>query len=459
MTDNPEINRAAPFSMTRGLWAMLLGVMALFVVFAVAYSQVTPAAVAEQHNADENAHVLYVKTLASGHLPVFKKDGEDYEAHQPPLYYALATPAYLVTRGADPATQVRAMRFVSIVIGALIVLVAFFCTREILPRQPGAALAVAAFLALLPGFIAISASVTNDTLTMLVIGLGLFLTARLARWTQTEDVADKSKAIYQKSALIGLALGLGILTKTLAAPLFPTVIFAFLLLAYGKRITGQQAVVSVAIACGVGVAVALPWLMRNNALYGDPIASHLFQTAFNDTKYTMTADIMMRVFGGFDKYLIVVFQWAFASYWGGFDSMRAFWGMEPHKKAPNFANGPAAIYSLLAILCVASVIGLARGLKTIKGDAGAQALFGACAALTALTLVAFLQFNFTYFQAQGRYWYPAIYPLTLFFVVGWRGLLANAQARRGAYVFAAVAMVGLNIFTIVSLLAPRFAGG
>ncbi|BDI31425.1 hypothetical protein CCAX7_34760 [Capsulimonas corticalis] len=459
MSIDLEHNGPAPFSMTRGLWAMLFGVLALFVVLAVAYSQVTPAGVAEQHNADENAHIAYVQTLASGHLPVFKVGGADYEAHQPPLYYVLAAPAYLATRGADAATQARAMRLVSIVIGALIVLVAFFCTREILPRAPGAALAVAAFIALLPGFLAISASVTNDTLTMLVIGVGLFLTARLARWSQTEDVADKSKLLYQEAALIGLVLGLGVLTKTLTAPLFPTVIFAFLLLAYGKRLTGQQALVSVVISCGVGVLVALPWLMRNNALYGDPIASHLFQTAFNDTRFTMTADIMMRVFGGFNDYLRVVFQWAFASYWGGFDSMRAFWGLDPHKKGPNFGRGPAEIYTVLALICLAAVIGLARGVKSVKGDGAATAMLGACAALTAFTLIAFMQFNLTYFQCQGRYWYPAVYPLTLFFVAGWRGLLSQDQARRGAYVVAAAGMVGLNIYTIAALLIPRFAGG
>ena len=459
MTASLETNSAAPFAMTRKLWAMLLGVMALFVIFAAVYSQVTPAGVAEQHNADENAHMLYVQTLAAGHLPVFQAGAPDYEAHQPPLYYVLAVPAYLAARGADAATQVRATRFVSIVIGALIVMVAFFCTREILPRQPGSALAAAAFIALLPGFVAIGASVTNDTLTVLVIGVCLLLVARLARWTQMDDVSDQSKRLYQKTTLIGVVLGLGVLTKTLTAPLFPTVIFAFLLMAYGKRITGRQALLCVGIACGVGVAVALPWLMRNNALYGDPIASHLFQTAFNDTRYTMTADIMMRVFGGFGDYLRVVFQWAFASYWGGFDSMRAFWGMDPLKKAPNFGRGPAEIYTVLGLICLAGAIGLARGVKLVKSDAASTALLGACAALTAFALVAFLQFNLTYFQAQGRYWYPALYPLTLFFVLGWRGWLANGRIRRAAYAAAAAGMIGLNVYTIAALLIPRFAGG
>ena len=82
--------------LTRGL---LAGLVLVYLLLAGAYSAVTPAATPEQHNPDENAHMLYVRAVAAGHLPVFTDVMHGYENHQPPLYYILAAPVYLAARG------------------------------------------------------------------------------------------------------------------------------------------------------------------------------------------------------------------------------------------------------------------------------------------------------------------------------------------------------------------------
>jgi uncharacterized membrane protein len=42
--------------------------------------------------------------------------------------------------------------------------------------------------------------------------------------------------------------------------------------------------------------------------------------------------------------------------------------------------------------------------------------------LLLLVLGAFVRFILTYFQTQGRYLYPALVPIALAFVIGWRSL-------------------------------------
>ncbi|PIW19940.1 MAG: hypothetical protein COW34_02980, partial [Armatimonadetes bacterium CG17_big_fil_post_rev_8_21_14_2_50_66_6] len=58
---------------------------------------------------DERAHFQYVEHLATHRsFPVLKSKAESslYEAHQPPAYYVLAVPVYLLSRSGG---EVRAM--------------------------------------------------------------------------------------------------------------------------------------------------------------------------------------------------------------------------------------------------------------------------------------------------------------------------------------------------------------
>ena len=112
--------------------------------------------------------------------------------------------------------------------------------------------------------------------------------------------------------------------------------------------------------------------------------------------------------------------------------MLLFWGQDPRAHlAPERARrvlvprapAAAALY-LLAVLCLAAALGLFRALGRRAALTPPQnILLAAFAVLTALTGVVFLRFILTFFQAQGRYWYPALLPLAFFFVLGWRGLL------------------------------------
>ena len=422
-----------------------------YLLLAFGYSAVTPAATVDQHNPDENAHVQYVATLASGHLPVFTDAAHGYENHQPPLYYALCAPVYLAAHGHGDSAATRAMRWVSILLGALLILVTYRCIRSLFPEEPALALGAAAFVGLLPGNVALSASVTNDSLTTLVIAAALWQLVRLVITMET----DIPPAVRRRQALwLGLTLGVGVWTKTLTLSLFPTVLISFLWLARSDRVSGAIAAQAAGLAVGLGLLLGAPWLGRNTLLYGDPLAQNLLLNKLNNGESNVTLDVMAYIFGGIGPYFAKVAQWGFASFWGGFDSMRLFWDMDPHKAHPNFGHGPTPTY--LALLAVSAVSAIGLFVPRPGSDAWRQPALLALAAQVVFTGILFLNYNLHFFQAQGRYVYPALLPLAFFFVWGWRRLLPP----RAFPVFVGLmtaGLLGLNVYTIFGLLMPRFS--
>ena len=445
--------------MTERLTPWFLAALVLvYLLLAGAYSMVTPAGTPEQHNPDENAHMQYVQMLASGHQPVFTDVMHGYENHQPPLYYALAVPVYLAAYGRGEADATRAVRWVSILLGALLLLAAFVCVRVLFPGEPRLALGTAVAVGLLPGNVAVSASVTNDSLTNLVMAVGLVFLAKLVMATEASE--RNRWALW-----LGVTLGVGIWTKTSTLLLFPTVLLACYLLASRNLTTGMQAARAAGVACGLGALIGLPWLGRNQLLYHDPLAQHIFVSAFSSTAQ---ADIITRALygGSIFSYLGGVAQWTFASFWGGFDSMLSFWGQDPHAHLhPNergaysfLAHSPPLPYTLLALLCLAAALGLFRAVGRRAAMTPAQnILLAAFAVLIALTGFVFLRFILTFFQAQGRYWYPALLPLALFFVLGLRGLLPRPAWFPALVGVLAAGLLALNLYTLLGLLLPRFS--
>ena len=441
--------------LTRGL---LAGLVLVYLLLAGAYCVITPAGTPEQHNPDENAHMQYVQTIASGHLPVFTDALHGYENHQPPLYYVLAAPAYLAARGGGEAAAMRAVRAVSILLGALLILAGYRCVRAMFPDDPWLALGTAVAVGLLPGAVALSASVTNDALTNLVMVIGLGQTAKLV-------MAAEPKERQRRALWLGVTLGAGLWTKTSTLLLFPVVLLACYLLASRSLTTGAEAGREAAIVCGLGALIGLPWLARNQHFYHDPLAQHIFVSAFSNTAQ---ADYMARMLygGSIFSYLGGVAQWTFASFWGGFDSLLLFWGQDPREHlhanergAMSFlAHPPPLPYTLLALLCLAAAGGLFRALGRRAALTPPQkVLLAAFAVLTALTGFVFLRFILTFFQAQGRYWYPALLPLLFFFVLGLRGLLPRPAWFPALVGFLAAGLVALNLYTLFALLLPRFS--
>ena len=134
-----------------------------------------------------------------------RKDAAQYQAVQPPAYYALATAGYHAADAFDRPLPDRLLlsRLVSALLAALTVLFAFLTVREALPRSPWPARAGAVAAGLQPVMMFNHGVINSDAL---VFTIAAGLAAVLAR-TWRRGVTPR------RALLIGGLLGLGALTK------------------------------------------------------------------------------------------------------------------------------------------------------------------------------------------------------------------------------------------------------
>jgi 4-amino-4-deoxy-L-arabinose transferase-like glycosyltransferase len=180
---------------------------------------------------DEPGHYSYVLDLSHGHYPVLGEaridrnvvdawlgpkhhQGYNWIAQHPPLFYALATPAVVITRslGGGFDAQVHAARLVSALIGAL-TLLGFMAFLTHATGRVALGIAGAVFIGATPMFTQLSSAVTHDTLV-----------ACTAVWAAYWYVRWLKSAALQHASLCAFIAGMGCITKitmlALAVPLF-----------------------------------------------------------------------------------------------------------------------------------------------------------------------------------------------------------------------------------------------
>jgi len=403
----------------------LVAIVAVYIALGAWYASAIPFGQAP----DESAHLLYITYLADHHdAPVFKPVGAGgYEFHQPPLYYALSLPAYL-------AAGRTAVRLFNVALGIGVILFTYLLCREVFPRRPWRAVAAAAFVAFLPMHVALCASVTNDILAEVIFTAGLWQMVRGLRagWS------------WRISVVVGALAGLGLLTKSATAPLLLVGWMAAGLwrgrerpFAW-RRLLGDLALMTLA-----ALAIGGWWLARNQALYGDPLASRAFLEAFRG-RPTPAYFLEQRGLSLF-QYLVLVKGITFASFWGVFGTMNVFL--------------PTWVYVALGIFTTAAWAGVIARLwswRRLEGWQRQALLTLGFAAL--LVVLLFARFNMSYFQAQARYLFHVIGVCSMGMVWGISRLARRRAREAAAFLPAAVALV-LAIVALPVWIFPQMAGG
>jgi 4-amino-4-deoxy-L-arabinose transferase-like glycosyltransferase len=459
-------------------------ILALYLALAAGFAAVAPFGRAP----DETAHALYVEHLVrEKSLPVLRRvRREAYEFHQPPLYYLLAAPAWAIAAPASTAAARTAARWVSILIGAVGIALIAALAGVGWPGNDALALGAAGFAALLPMRLATAASVSNDTLAEAVFTAALLAMAVLLR----------RRADLRRSAAVGVCLGLGVLSKNSDMLLFPVALVALLLACRGPSarreapgaskdaatapapeagtLDGGLFLRCAAVTFGVALLIGGGWMARNARLYGDPLGTKAFEQYFQDTPTPAQLEQLL----GYSRLELLqkkVLPLTFDSFWGVFGHMELFMGTyEKGADIPSWAyvladHGyppPSWLYPLLLLPTLAAAAGLAKSGVQASRRSGVQGVTSAdlsartperlslLLALAAfLVLAAFLRFNTEFFQAQGRYLFPAMGPIALGFAGGW---LAWWPSRRRALgvVLLLVGMLALTLYALFGTAAP-----
>jgi 4-amino-4-deoxy-L-arabinose transferase-like glycosyltransferase len=435
-----DASRSAPRSLQPLALSLLL---ALYLCLSLAYNAAVPLG----EGPDEGGHFDYALFLArEGRLPVQAREPGQLgdvpgEGHQPPLAYLLmlpvvswlppeqlalpltANPRFVWSGGDEPAAYVRSSqeywpwsgavlawhlaRAVSTLLGVATVLATWAAARRL--RYGGAAaLLAAALVALNPQFLFTSALVTNDAL-LAALGAGALWVAvergagnvgALERGTLEPRTASTAPTLPRSQALalsrspllLGLLLGLALITKQSAVLLLP-----LLPLAAWRQAPGRRARLAyLALAGAVIVAVSGWWYARNAQLYGDALGLGAFRAEFTTQPW----------------------EWRDPAAWAGalWQLHESFWARFGWMSV----RAPSGLYAAYALLALAAVAGLTGSAVAARRRGATLGIPLAVWALPPLALGWTLSFALTagLVAWQGRFLFPAVAAVALLLARG-----------------------------------------
>ena len=365
---------------------------------------------------DETAHVRYVEHLArERQLPLYAFDprtpGANYEFHQPPLYYALCLPTYLLSGGGDGTSQ-RAARLFTAVLSVGLIYLTFALARTLAPPErvwvPIGAAGVSAFL---PMQLHLASSIGNDALSQVLSAAVLLLLVMHLRARSSEDGGKPNRETRPTAmAWIGLMIGLAMLTKSSSVLLFPVAWFTAVFAARSKG--GYQwgrLAADIAVVTAVALVVCGWWLALNHRLDHGILGQRSFMQAFQGRRPSPES-VMSAWEGEFPPesrlrvYVGLVTAWTLGSTLGVFGPRHDFY--------------PTWIYVAYGLLGAVGALGFARYLGRGNLTAWQRQSWWVCAFYGALLLLSFIRFNFSFFQAQARYLFPLLPAAAAAFCLG-----------------------------------------
>ncbi|MEI7577793.1 MAG: phospholipid carrier-dependent glycosyltransferase [Armatimonadota bacterium] len=374
---------------------------------------------------DERQHANYIRhLLTKNSLPILKPGspdlGEEYQSHQPPLYYSVAKIVAEATGKTDVETSEfgRTIRLLNCFIGTIGVAGVFFAGLWGSKREEIGTLA-ASVASLLPMNVALSGAISNDPLLFTFMSWSVaFL---LKAWTTTDDPDQATSALQKCAFLVGFAL----CTKTSALiVLIPHILVAlwFLLNSVGlptdtpRQMTLRK--VHVAFLAILPILLVVRFWLRNQNLYGDPLAQKVFREAFPGSaqKSLMISIIEAGPGAGSSEvqyWINWIGYWTARSFIGVFGYMDIWF----NESGNPYGKSPDLLYKAIILF---NFLGLGGGVLWLRKNWNENKRLGAITlGLIGLTLALFVMFNNTYFQAQARYLFPALSAFATLMAIGW----------------------------------------
>jgi hypothetical protein len=230
---------------------------------------------------DEEAHYSYIEQVADhGSLPILGKsetspeglaiargtyprmarvdprslglNGLSYEAFQPPLYYALAAPVFLITP--NYSDKIYAVRLFDVVLLLAAVALAGRLTRIVLNDRWLIGWSMTLVFFALPGVIVRAVTISNGALALPLAVL--FATELWIAWDRHS---------VRRLMVAGLIAGLCVLTELELLAFVP--VLALVIVAEARR-RKVRAWGSLAVAAVIPIIVMAPWFAFNQAQYG-----------------------------------------------------------------------------------------------------------------------------------------------------------------------------------------------
>jgi len=388
---------------------------------------------------------------------IWRKEGTSHMLHQPPLAYLLYLLPLQFTRDAAPAIQLYAMRLLSVLLAALVILVAFWTLDILFPQDDVRLTASLVFIAFLPMHTYMTSMVNNDHLAELVTSMAILVWVLIFRMGMSSS----------RLLLLTVLIIVGALTKRTTLVLIPASLVAVALYLWAPErrpqfstrrlaITGLMAGVILLLFAGILVAwgqiaaqhtpivrTGVDFLLHYYLfLPSDRFSFSLNQPYFSRQAletYAYYAQLMFQTFWARFGWLNVVL----AEIW----------------------------YQTLAVVTLTAVVGL--GVAAYRAVRGAtpfhrwqwQALlfFGTCF-LFALLLIVGREIRTEWRQTrlvgwpQGRYLFPVIIPIAVLYVVGWTALIPQRYHKAWLWLWT-LGLIGFDALALLRYVVPFYHPG
>lgn len=343
-------------------------------------------------------------------------EGHSYEGYQPPLFYILSAPLYLVSPD-DILLKVYIIRWEAIGLSLLTVWMAYRWASELFPGQNAIPYFTSLILVLIPERAAAVSRVNNDVL-LEVVSMAFV-------WACTRAMLDGLS--LKRSLTIGVLLGLGVLSKMTMGLL--AVLLPFLL--WKNRKGWVRHGVLIGVTAGL---LIIPLVWHNLWLYGDLTGFAAFRR-LNDT-FTVIRPPAVTV------------RTVLTAVW---DLFRHFWVV--WWKGARAARTPV-VEAICVLLTVIGGAALWQVVRNLRSDGRLKVAVSAYLSAIVVYAVAVLM---AYFSGrvpvvQGRFFLPVVGPVVLLFAWGvW-------SMPRGEWVmsFAVGLLMVLGVLSLFGNLLPYF---
>ncbi|MHB8468681.1 MAG: ArnT family glycosyltransferase [Gaiellaceae bacterium] len=211
---------------------------------------------------DAAGSAAYNHILVSRHaLPVNSADTSVW--HNPPLFFVLAVLLEAAVGWVVPEPQ-RVTQLFDLGCGLGLLAIAYFATRELMPRSRLAPVVALAFTGFAPIFVRVSIMYHPEPLATLLAMSSAFVLLR----------AHRRGALGPRAVVFAGALaGLGMLTRSWAVATTAGLLAVLALDALWQR--DRRAAGLAGLFAAVAFAVSLPWWVREVATYGHPFPFNL----------------------------------------------------------------------------------------------------------------------------------------------------------------------------------------
>ena len=354
---------------------------------------------------------------------------------------------------------VRGIRLLSVLLSAGTVYLTYLLSLEIQPSRPLLATSAAALLAFTPMFAFISGSVNNDNLAMLLASASVLLITRMSTRADARQIFRftyqwKEHRVYGNISIshlvLGILLGLGVLTKLSLLALFP---IAAAMIAY-KQIcrwwsnthsTHTRAmlphaliiILQYGVTFGIAAAISGWWFYRNIQLYGSLTGLNMFVAVLGRRAHPASLLQLWSERAGF---------------------MQSFWGLFGGVNLPF----PPWVYFTLNLISLLALAGLLvfiiRKWMDDRWNLRRWLPVGVPLSFTCVVIISLLRWSTETWSSQGRLVFTAIQSLFVLFAIGLNNLVPNhlPHYRRILVALVVLFMLALSASTPKWLITPAY---